>query len=130
MWTGRTLEISSLFGVGVPVDCRGRDYDRAPKVISLVKTEHHYRGLTSIPALLNRSYLCRFREKSYNTEDSARHNCFGQNCSACHRGNKGCPNYAKWVTPDFVREQCHVKFYGPECFEALRQKKERVEKCL
>lgn len=37
--------------------------------------------------------------------------------------NKGCPNCAKWVTPDVECERYHIKFYGVDCFEAHRKKK-------
>lgn len=32
-------------------------FDQAPKVIALLKTENHYHGMTSIPALLNRNFF-------------------------------------------------------------------------
>ena len=106
-------------------------------MIAPLKTENHYHGVTSIPALLNRNYFCRHCEKAYSNNNSANHNCIGQNCSACRRGSKTCPNFAKWVTPEVSCEQCNVKFYGPECFEAHRQKQrgqksicERFRKCL
>lgn len=110
-----------------------RAYDSAPKMISLVKSENHYDGLTSIPSLLNRSYFCHHCEKGYSTDDAKHHNCQGQHCPACRRaknGNEpGCPNYAKWVTPERECERCHIRFYGPECFEAYHAKKKRTEKC-
>lgn len=108
-----------------------RDYDRAPKVISLLKTEHHYYGLTSIPALLNRNYFCRVCEKVYHEESEREHNCVGQNCTACRRGKKACPNFAKWVTPELYCNRCHIRFYGPECFEAhLRKKRGQRSVCV
>lgn len=106
-------------------------------MISLLKTEHHYYGLTSIPALLNRNYFCRVCEKGYHEESAREHNCVGQNCTACRRGKKACPNFAKWVTPELYCDRCHIRFYGPECFEAhLRKKRgqrsvcESYRKCL
>ena len=84
----------------------------------------------SIPALLNRSYFCRHCEKAYSNEDSAHHNCMGQNCSACRRGNKTYPNFATWLTLEVCCERCHVKFYGRECFEGALAKTAWSEKCM
>ena len=36
-------------------------YNRAPHCMGLVKYQGHFDGLTSIPALMNRSYYCRHR---------------------------------------------------------------------
>jgi len=49
----------------------------APKKIALLKINHHFRGVRSIPALLNRSYYCHHCEKGYNEEMSEKHNCVG-----------------------------------------------------
>lgn len=82
-------------------------YNEAPNVIQLVKVGNHYDILTSIPALMNRSYFCRHCEKGYDHEDAKNHNCQGQHCPACGRTKKGrdpgCPNYAKWVAPELER---------------------------
>ena len=50
-----------------------------PHFIALVKHQNHYDGLTSIPALINRSYYCRHCDKAYDREDARHHNCLGQN---------------------------------------------------
>lgn len=64
-------------------------YNEAPNVIQLVKNQKNYDGLTSIPALMNRSYFCCHCERAYDSEEARRHNCIGQNCSACGRTRKG-----------------------------------------
>lgn len=101
-------------------------YNEAPHVIQLVKHQRHYDGLTSVPALIYRSYFCRHCDGAYNTEYAAYGNCMGQNCPACCRTRKGtepgCPNYAAWLTPEVECDRCHIKFYGSDCFPAHRQK--------
>lgn len=136
-YLGPEYQLIVLEGLKGKILFKDKQYDQAPKVIALLKTENHYHGVTSIPAFLNRSYFCRHCEKGYNTQDRTHHNCIGQNCSDCRRGNKTCPNFAKWVTPEVSCEQCHVKLYGPECYEAHLQKQrgqkgicERLRKCL
>ena len=101
-------------------------YNEAPHVIQLVKHQRYYDGLTSVPALIYRSYFCRHCDGAYNTEYAAYGNCMGQNCPACCRTRKGtepgCPNYAAWLTPEVECDRCHIKFYGSDCFPAHRQK--------
>lgn len=46
-------------------------FNDAPHFIALVKHQNHYDGLTSIPALINRSYYCRHCDKAYDREDPA-----------------------------------------------------------
>ena len=58
-------------------------YNNTPHVISLVKHQDHFDGLTSIPALISRSYYCRLCDKDYDVEGATHHNCCGQNCPAC-----------------------------------------------
>ena len=105
-------------------------YNAAPHFIGLVKYQDHYDGLTSIPALLNRSYYCRLCDRGYDQEDSAHHNCFGQNCPACLRNNKTCPNFAAWIKPTIECQQCYCKFYGQDCIDAHKKKsKEETSIC-
>ena len=104
-------------------------YNAAPHVTGLVKYQDHYDGLTSIPALLNRSYYCRLCDRGYDHEDSAHHNCFGQNCPAYLRNNKTCPNFAAWIKPTIECQQCYCKFYGQDCFDA-HKKKSKEEKSI
>ena len=52
-------------------------YNDAPHVIGLVKHQGHYDCLTSIPALLNRSYYCRHCDAGYDHENAEHHNCQG-----------------------------------------------------
>ena len=93
-------------------------YNEAPHWIGLVKYQGHYDGLTSIPALLNRSYYCRYCDQGYNTQDARHHNCEGQNCDACCRTNNSCPNFATWVKPSVYCPDCNGWFYGQDCFQA------------
>ena len=58
-------------------------HTNTPHVISLMKRQDHFDGLTSIPALINRSYYCRLCNKGYDVEGATHHNCCGQNCPAC-----------------------------------------------
>ena len=106
-----------------------RAYDNAPKKIVLLKAENHFHGVTSIPTLLNRSYYCFHCEKTYDSETSEKHNCVGQNCDACKRTNKTCPNFATFVTPEVYCSECNRCFYGQNCFEAHKQgKKDKIGK--
>ena len=97
-------------------------YNEAPHLIGLVKYNGHYDGLTSIPALMNRSYYCRHCDRGYDREQAYHHNCFGQNCSACCRQNKTCPNFATWVKPTVHCPDCNCMFYGQDCFQAHKTK--------
>ena len=97
-------------------------YNEAPHVIGLVKYNGHYDGLTSIPALMNRSYYCRHCDRGYNTQDAQLHNCQSQNCVACCRQNKTCPNFATWVKPTVHCPDCNCMFYGQDCFQAHKTK--------
>ena len=107
-------------------------YNEAPHWIGLVKYQGHYDGLTSIPALLNRSYYCRHCDQGYNTQDAQHHNCEGQNCDACCRTNNSCPNFATWVKPSVYCADCNGWFYGQDCFQAhkAKTKKKREKKHL
>ena len=97
-------------------------YNEAPHVIGLVKYNGHYEGLTSIPTLMNRSYYCRHCDRGYNTQDAQHHNCRSQNCLACCRQNKTCPNFATWVKPTVHCPDCNCMFYGQDCFQAHKTK--------
>ena len=97
-------------------------YNEAPHVIGLVKYNGHYDGLTSIPALMNRSYYCRHCDQGYNTQDAQHHNSQGQNCLACCRQNKSYLNFATWVKPTVYCPDCNCMFYGQDCFQAHKTK--------
>jgi len=43
---------------------KDRDLNDAPKKILLLKVQQHFHTLTSVPALLNRSYYCHYYEKA------------------------------------------------------------------
>ena len=96
-------------------------YDSAKHLIVLLKIKVHYHGITSLPAFLNRSYFCRYCDKSYNEESAEQHNCRGQNCVACRRGKKQCTNFAVWVKPTHYCNDCNHMFYGPDCFETHKK---------
>lgn len=98
-------------------------FNDPPKKICLLKVENHFHGLRSVPALLNRSYYCHYCEKGYNVNDSEHHNCRGQNCSACKRTNKTCPNFATFETPEVYCSVCNRFFYGQNCYDAHKQHK-------
>ena len=91
--------------------------------IQLVKTDGHFDGLTSIPAFINRSYFCFNCKRGYDHESAPHHNCQGQNCPACLRQNKKCPNYAAWLKPNFECRDCHCLFYGEDCSEQHKKDK-------
>ena len=74
---------------------------------------------------MNRSYYCRHCDKGYNTEGAQHHNCQGQNCSACFRRNKTCPNFAAWTKPTLHCPDCNCMFCGTDCFEAHKVKGEK-----
>lgn len=108
---------------------KDRAYDNVPQKIYLLKMENHFHGLRSVPALLNRSYYCNHCKKGYDHEDFSHHNCFGQNCSACKRTNKTCPNFHLRITPDFYCSVCNRYFYGQNCFEAHKQSEKGKSVC-
>ena len=93
----------------------------------LVKYNGHYDGLTSIPALMNRSYYCRHCDRGYNTQDTQHHNCQSQNCLACCRQNKTCPTFATWVKTTVHCPDCNSRFYGQDCFQAHKTKGKKKE---
>lgn len=133
---GPEYQLMVIEGMKGKIIFREREFDQAPKTITLLKIENHYHSITSIPGFLNRSNFCRHCEKAYNTEDAYNHNCLGQNCPACLRQNKTCPNFATWVTPEVHCDACGQNFYGRECYEAHLQKPrsrksvcERFKKC-
>ena len=98
-------------------------YNNTPHVISLVKHQDHFDGLTSIPALsiAPMTVVCAIRVMMGATH----HNCGGQNCPACLRTNKTCPNYAAWIKPTFECPNCNCKFYGQDCFKPTKRKERR-----
>lgn len=102
-------------------------YNTAPHSIAPLKFHHHYDGLSSIPALLNRSYYCRLCDGAYNVDDTQNHDCRGQNCPACLRKNNSCPNYAAWIHPQLEYPHCDKKFYGQDCFNAHQLKRNKKE---
>ena len=96
-------------------------FDSAPKKLCLLKVEHHFHGLRSVPALLNRGYYCHKCNKGYNQEDSAHHNCSRQNCEACRRKNGKCPDFKDNKRALVYCKDCGRSFYGRQCFTAHKQ---------
>ena len=87
-----------------------------------MKHQDHFDVLTSIPALINRSYYCCLCDKGYDVEGATHHNCCRENCPACLRTNKTCPNYAAWIKPTLECPNGNCKFYGQDYFEAHKKK--------
>ena len=87
--------------------------DDAPHKIRLLKSNHHFDGLTSFPAFLNRSYYCVECERAFNTNDKANHICQGRRCSAC--GRFDCEDYVRGTRPAEYCNLCNCKFYGAYC---------------
>jgi len=108
---------------------KDRDLNDAPKKILLLKVQQHFHALTSVPALLNRTYYCHHCEKGCSNETAKKHNCQSQDCRACQRTNKTCPNFATFVTPQVYCKDCNCKFYGQNCFEAHKRRKGKNSVC-
>ena len=96
-------------------------FDSAPKKLCLLKVEHHFHGLRSVPALLNRGYYCHKCNKGYNQEGPAHHNCSRQNCEACRRKNGKCPDFKDNKRALVYCKDCGRSFYGRQCFTAHKQ---------
>ena len=104
----------------------------APKQIKLIKSETHYDGCTSFPALVNRSYWCSLCEKGFDHDDAKHHPCEGRKCKSCSR--KECPDCDRTNHPPILCHFCHCHFYGNNCFDYHRQKnlcqtQKTCEKC-
>lgn len=56
-YRGPEYQLIVLEGMKGKILFKDRLFDQAPKVIALLKTENHYHGVTSIPALLNRNFF-------------------------------------------------------------------------
>ena len=56
-YLGPEYQLIVLEGMKGKILFKDRLFDQAPKVIALLKTENHYHGVTSIPALLNRNFF-------------------------------------------------------------------------
>ena len=106
---------------------KGDAFLEAEKKIEVVKSVYegdlkaHYNGLYSIPGFMNRSYFCYLGCKGFSTDDSAHHNCQGQNCPGCKRNStnkeEGCKDFTLWVKPDRSCIICRREFYGEACFQ-------------
>ena len=103
--------------------------DPAPRVIGLLKHEHHYDTITSFPGFFNRSHYCTTCDKGYSNNDFAHHSCQGRVCRAC--SSKECPDWRVGTQPTFRCEQCNFLFFGPVCLLTHRGRNEchKYKKC-
>lgn len=97
------------------------------RYIFLLKKDHHYHGLTSIPAFAGRSYYCHLCDKGYDHEDFDNHPCIKSRCVACKQ--KDCADYKRSLPvegtiPRPTQAPCNVccrSFYGERCLEQHRR---------
>ena len=119
------------------------EVDNYSKVIYLIKHGNHFNGLRSMIVFLNRSYFCPDCCKGYNTEDASHHSCMGCTCSSCqrkrsHKNQSGCPDFKPGNQRSIHCQDCQREFYGPDCFKAHKEPKdkkkvslcEKYKKCL
>ena len=92
-------------------------FDKAPNKLCLVQMEHHFHGVTKVPALLNRGYYCHECNRGFNVED-AKHNCQRQNCDLCGRKQGKCKAFKEKQPPNLLCKDCNRCFRGPDCFAA------------
>ena len=85
----------------------------APNQIRLLKSNEHFDGCTSFPAITDRSYYCLDCEKGYNSNDKDHHACNGKRCTACARFN--CEDYVAGTQPTDYCTLCHSLFFGIHC---------------
>ena len=85
----------------------------APNQIHLLKSNEHFDGCTSFPAITDRSYYCLDCEKGFNSNDKDHHTCNGKRCTACARFN--CQDYVAGTQPTDYCTHCNTKFFGPSC---------------
>ena len=102
----------------------------APHQIRLLKSNHHFDGLTSFPAFLNRSYYCVECQRGFNTNDKENHICEGRRCSACGRFN--CEDFVRGTRPTDYCSLCCSKFFGPHCkhHHVITKQCQSVKTCL
>ena len=133
-YLGPQYQLIVLEGLKGQIVYKNEVFNSAEHVIALLKIKSHYHAITSIPAFLNRGYFCRYCDRGYNDESAEQHNCHGQNCPSCRRSHKRCKNFAAWIDPSFMCQDCHRSFYGPDCFEAHKEGKKpvcgRFAKCV
>ena len=101
-----------------------------PHQIRLLKSDHHFDGCTSFPALVNRPYYCLDCERGFNTNDRTNHTCQANRCSAC--GRFVCRDYVRGTQPTDYCTLCHRKFYGAYCkrHHVLTHQCQSVKTCL
>ena len=83
------------------------------RILYLLKSNHHFDGVTTVKGFFNRSYWCDHCDCAFNTDDPAHHSCLGQHCHAC--GENPCPD--RYVKASLPCEKCHGLFFGPTCFQ-------------
>ena len=107
------------------------DFKDAPKKLCLVQMEHHFHGVTKVPALLNTSYYCHDCNRGFNQEDAEHHNCERQNCDLCRRKQGKCKAFKEKRPPSLLCKDCNRWFRGPDCFAAhQRSVCAKLKKCL
>ena len=82
-------------------------------ILYLLKSNHHYDGITTVKGFFVRSYWCDDCDRAFNTDDPAHHSCQGRHCFAC--GCNPCPD--RFGKASIPCEQCHGLFFGPTCFQ-------------
>ena len=82
-------------------------------ILYLLKSNHHYDGITTVKGFFVRSYWCDDCDRAFNTDDPAHHSCQGRHCFAC--GCNPCPD--RFEKASIPCEQCHGLFFGPTCFQ-------------
>ena len=97
------------------------DFDEKPKKLCLVKVEDHFHGVTSVPALLNRSFYCHQCNRGFNQQDAEHHNCERLNCDKCRRTNGKCKGFKENQPPSEYCQACNRTFRGPYCFAAHKR---------
>ena len=97
-------------------------YNNTPHVISLVKHQDHFDGLTSISALsiVPMTVVCAIRVMMGATH----HNCRGQNCPACLRTNKTCPNYVRGSSQPLNVHTATANFMAKIVLSPQKERKE------
>ena len=102
----------------------------APHQIRLLKSNHHFDGLTSFPAFINRSYYCVDCQRGFNTNDKENHICEGRRCSAC--GRFQCEDYVRGTRPTDYCSLCCSKFFGPHCnhHHVITKQCQTVKTCI
>ena len=85
-------------------------------ILYLLKSEHHFDGITTVKGFFARSYWCDDCDRAFNTNDPAHHSCQGRHCFAC--GENPCPD--RFGKPRLPCDTCHGLFFGSTCLQKHR----------